>query len=297
MEFLKKNLISIVSMLIILIIFMLSFFSVKKEYDSMYSSQKNLYYSCLENKSDNCLEYIKEFEENDVKTADTITVFFTSLMEQKASIMNYLLVIFLVVPSLIPFCKICKNKIINNILNRKKYNEFLKETFINCYKNIWIIFIPLLILFIASLIYSGHFNYDYILNSESYYSFYVYMNPLIYCILYFVSILFFTIFYINLGLIIARKNSNIAIVGIESFLLFILIDIILEIIFGLLISKIIFNSFSSRYNLLNILNIGYAKNILEMILIPLILVIITFIILKIIYKSKEKFIIDCNKNN
>ena len=297
MEFLKKNLISIVSMLIILIIFMLSFFSVKKEYDSMYSSQKNLYYSCLENKSDNCLEYIKEFEENDVKTADTITVFFTSLMEQKASIMNYLLVIFLVVPSLIPFCKICKNKIINNILNRKKYNEFLKETFINCYKNIWIIFIPLLILFIASLMYSGHFNYDYILNSESYYSFYVYMNPLIYCILYFVSILFFTIFYINLGLIVARKNSNIAIVGIESFLLFILIDIILEIIFGLLISKIIFNSFSSRYNLLNILNIGYAKNILEMILIPLILVIITFIILKIIYKSKEKFIIDCNKNN
>ena len=61
----------------------------------MYSSQKNLYYSCLENKSDNCLEYIKEFEGNDVKTADTITVFFTSLMEQKASIMNYLLVIFL----------------------------------------------------------------------------------------------------------------------------------------------------------------------------------------------------------
>ena len=112
MEFLKKNLISIVSMLIILIIFMLSFFSVKKEYDSMYSSQKNLYYSCLENKNDNCLEYIKEFEENDVKTADTITVFFTSLMEQKASIMNYLLVIFLVVPSLISFCKICKNKIL-----------------------------------------------------------------------------------------------------------------------------------------------------------------------------------------
>lgn len=297
MKFLKKNLISIVSMLIILIIFMLSFFSVKKEYDSMYSSQKNLYYSCLENKNDNCLEYIKEFEGNDVKTADTITVFFTSLMEQKASIMNYLLVIFLVVPSLIPFCKMCKNKIINNILNRKKYNEFLKEAFINCYKNIWIIFIPLLILFIASLIYSGHFNYDYILNSESYYSFYVYINPLIYCILYFVSILLFTIFYINIGLIVARKNSNIAIVGIESFLLFILIDIIFEIIFGLLISKIIFNSFSSRFNLLNILNIGYAKNILEMILIPLILVIITFIILKIIYKSKEKFIIDCNKNN
>ena len=297
MEFLKKNLISIVSMLIILIIFMLSFFSVKKEYDSMYSSQKNLYYSCLENKNDNCLEYIKEFEENDVKTADTITVFFTSLMEQKASIMNYLLVIFLVVPSLIPFCKICKNKIINNILNRKKYNEFLKETFINCYKKVWIIFIPLLILFIASLIYSGHFNYNYILNSESYYSFYVYINPLIYCILYFVSILFFTIFYINIGLIVARKNSNIAIVGIESFLLFIIIDIIFEIIFGFLISKIIFNSFSSRFNLLNILNIGYAKNILEMILIPLILVIISFVILKIIYKSKEKFIIDCNKNN
>ena len=59
----------------------------------------------------------------------------------------------------------------------------------------------------------------------------------------------------------------------------------------------LYNTFSSRFNIVNILNIGYAKNVFEMIFLPLCLVIISLVILIIAYKNKEKFIIDCEKNN
>lgn len=80
-------------------------------------------------------------------------------------------------------------------------------------------------------------------------------------------------------------------------MLFIVVDIILELLLGVIMSNILFNGFSSRFNIVNILNIGYAQNIFEMLLLPISLVIISFIVVIIIYKNKEKFIIDCEKNN
>ena len=157
--------------------------------------------------------------------------------------------------------------------------------------------VPLIILFVFSYLYSGHFNYTYLINSGGYYSFYVDANPIIFIILYILCIFLFFIFFTNLGLIVVRKNHNIIVVIIESFLLFIVVDIILELLLGVIISNILFNGFSSRFNIVNILNIGYAQNVFEMLLLPISLVIISFILVIIIYKKKEKFIIDCEKNN
>ena len=218
-------------------------------------------------------------------------------MSHNNSWINYILVILIVFPTMFYFCKLCKSKMAINILDRKSYFLFLKNNIINCYKKIWIIMVPLIILFVFSYLYSGHFNYTYIINSGGYYSFYVDANPIIFIILYILCIFLFFIFFTNLGLIVVRKNHNIIVVIIESFLLFIVVDIILELLLGVIISNILFNGFSSRFNIVNILNIGYAQNVFEMLLLPISLVIISFILVIIIYKKKEKFIIDCEKNN
>ena len=299
MKFIKNNYISLTIMLFTIIILVIAFFSTKNEYDSMYSSSENTYYYCIENNIENerCEFLIENHNNKELMTADTITVFYSVLMSPNNNWINYILVILIILPSLFHFCKLCKSKMTINILNREKYTSFLKENIINSYKKIWVLIIPLTILFIISYLYSGHFNYTYVINSGAYYSFYVDYNPIIYILLYVVCISLFLIFFINLGLIVARKNHNIIIVIIESFLFFIAIDIILELVGGLFISKLLYNSFSSRINIVNILNIGYAQNIIEMIMLPLSLVVISFLIIMIKYKNKEKLIIDCEKNN
>lgn len=299
MKFIKKNYMSLLIMFFLIIVFTLGLLKSKKDFNNMYSSSEYTYLYCIKNNLDNdrCNYLIENHNNKEVMTADTFTVFFTSLMSQNNSWINYILIILIVLPTLFQFCKLCKSKVTINILDRKQYSSFLRNIIIDCYKKIWILIIPIILLFIFSYVYSGHFNYTYIINSGAYYSFYVNLNPIVYIILYVFCIFLFFIFFTNIGLIIARKNHNIIIVAIESFLFFIVIDILLELVLGLIISNILYNGFSSRFNLVNILNIGYAQNIFEMIILPVCLVIISFIILKIIYKSKENFIIDCEKNN
>ena len=111
------------------------------------------------------------------------------------------------------------------------------------------------------------------------------------------SIYMFTIFFINIGLIVARKNHSIIVVLIESFLVFLAIDVVIEIVIGTIIGNIIVGGRISRFNILNVLYVNYASNYLDMILFPLILLILSFIILKLKYNNKEKFIIDIEKNN
>ena len=299
MRFIKKNYIGLLIMFFLIIVFIWGLQSTKKDFNNMYDAGEYTYSYCLENNvnNDRCNYLIENHDNKEVMTADTLTIFFTSLMSHNNSWINYILVILIVFPTMFYFCKLCKSKMAINILDRKSYFLFLKNNIINCYKKIWIIMVPLIILFVFSYLYSGHFNYTYIINSGGYYSFYVDANPIIFIILYILCIFLFFIFFTNLGLIVVRKNHNIIVVIIESFLLFIVVDIILELLLGVIMSNILFNGFSSRFNIVNILNIGYAQNIFEMLLLPISLVIISFILVIIIYKKKEKFIIDCEKNN
>lgn len=297
----RKNIIInilMISMLMILLCF--SFFKNTSDWNSIYKNQENIYNKCFEidySNNASCKYLIENHDNINALTADTISIFLSSLTSPSTSWINYILIIILIFPSLLSICQLFKSRAITNILNRQKYTDVIKHLLKDALKGIYIVIIPLIFLFIISYLYSGHFNYNYILYSGSYYSFYANINPILYIAFYFICISLFCIFLINIGLIIARKNHNIIIVLIESFLLFIAIDIFLELIFGVLLSNIIFGGFSSRINLVNILNIGYAQNIIEMIITPTILALGSFIVVIIKYKNKEALITDCEKNN
>lgn len=158
-----------------------------------------------------------------------------------------------------------------------------------------VIIIPIIIIWIIILKNTFNQNYNYAVNYFPIF-WHVKYNIYFYILISIMSIILFLLTFTNISLIILRKNQNIALIAIESFLIFIAIDIIIEVLFGWLLSNILFNVFNSNLNIVNILSLGYANNFKEMIMLPMILYVITLIILIFKYINKEKFIIDIEKN-
>ena len=104
-----------------------------------------------------------------------------------------------------------------------------------------------IIMLLLSFLASGHFDYHYVQRTSGFIYFDYSMNFIIYYILILLYMVLISIFFINIGLIVLRKNHNLIVVLFEAFLIYIL-------------------------------------------------ALITFIIVILKYKNKEKFIIDCEKN-
>jgi len=300
---LKNKLYYIISILIVLFITIFAFYKTTVDWNSVYTNQTrflNMY--CLEDENgltDNNCQYLIENNNQKKTTADTTTIYMSVLMSKYWTPINYFAILLLILPGLSNFIKILKSKFALNSLQRTTYKKFLIKQMLNCYKPIIIFPVILLFLYLLCFIYSGHFDTSWAVQFEynMYLSFWYKSNLILFLIIYFLSIFIYTISLLNIGLIISRKNHNLIVVTIESFLLFIAIDIIIELFFGIVLSRLLGNGFSSRLNILNFFNVGYATTILEMILYSTLFVIMTFIVLIIVYNNKEKFIIDIEKNN
>ena len=100
-------------------------------------------------------------------------------------------------------------------------------------------------------------------------------------------------------MIVARKNHNLYISIILSYLLYIGIEIFLEGLIGKILFLNIFkiDSMMLYFNIMNIFSLNLVKGY-PYTFIPLILILIltTLIVIKM-YKNKESLIIDCDKNN
>ena len=290
-----KYVISIVCSVCFLGILLFSFYdNVTNNWNKLYNVEETFCKNREHSEIKECEYYISG--QKSKTTADTLTIFSSTLYNHNFVWINCVAILFIILPCLYDFCKVLKSKMIVNMFNRDNYYHVLKKCFFSCLQNSFVVIIPLLILLICSYIYSGHFDFTYALNMGNR-DFYFKANPFIYILLYMLSIYMFTIFFINIGLIVARKNHSIIVVLIESFLVFLAIDVVIEIVIGTIIGNIIVGGRISRFNILNVLYVNYASNYLDMILFPLILLILSFIILKLKYNNKEKFIIDIEKNN
>lgn len=125
------------------------------------------------------------------------------------------------------------------------------------------------------------------------------ISPYIYVFSLIIKSLITSLIYINIGLIVSRKNHKLYMSIILSYLLYIGIEIFLEGIIG----KILFfnilqiDSMMLYFNIMNIYSLNLTRNYLY-IFIPLIIILaITTIIVIKLYKNKEALLIDCDKNN
>ena len=122
--------------------------------------------------------------------------------------------------------------------------------------------------------------------------------PFIFLLLYLINIILYSISFINISLIVARKQHNYIKAIILSYIVYVGIELFFELIVNELILKIVFKAqFGYLFNIMNLFTFNTDYGVFNLLLFSFIFCVFTFIILILKYKNKEKLIIDCEKNN
>ena len=251
--------------------------------DNCYNNQNG-----FELTSEHC-NYIINYEHPKI---DTLTLFNQSISTNIFDIFLYVAPLFIMLCSIWTIIKEYQSGFFKKNLIRINYQTYLKRTLHTAYKSAFILPIIMIFLFGISYLLAGHFDYTVATNlGYSTFSVNNLSHPFIFIVSYILNKFFFSIFYINLALLFMYKNRNILVSILESYLFFIAIEIINEV----LISDLIF------YKVFHI-NIGYLLYILDCysyaginrlayLFISFLYAFISFAVLYLIYKNKEKTII------
>ncbi len=208
--------------------------------------------------------------------------------------LGFFLFLFVIVQSNKIVCHFFKNNCLKNYLTRQSYKKTIKELFLDAYKPALLFPLITIIAYIVCYFTTGTFNYGNMWEESTM------SNPALFMVVYLLKITIMSFFYVNIGLIVCKKNHDFIISVIKSYLLFIGIDLFLEVIVGTLILHIIFRSeFGLLLNILSIFTLydNFNNGLFYSVIIPLIFLIISTIILYRTYRNKENLIIECEKND
>lgn len=209
---------------------------------------------------------------------------------------SFLLFILIVTPSIFFTSRYMKNKMIINEATRCDYKHSLANYFKKAYRPVFIVPLLILLSFGTAYLLTGNFNVGtkYI-NSIPWTADFV-SNPWVFITLFILNAIVLSFLYINVSLIVVRKNHNFFVTLILSFLLLYGYDIFLEIFMGGILFTVIFHSdFAVYFNVLNVANFNDTLGLIAPFVVPGISLILSFIILFFKYRNKEKLIIDCEK--
>ena len=237
-------------------------------------------------KSDECRGALRLFQKEE--KIETYSVLLDVLLQHGFIIIPFFALV--VLGSIYPVSRTFGNKIIIYELERIKYEKRINKIISKSYGRGILFLLPILILLGACFIYSGNFDSSRITDwpifeivpYKYFFAIYVY------------TIIFFILFYINIGLIVVRKNNNIIIIVLESLLLYLGIDLLLEVSISL-ISHYYYIDFFQGLSLLGPLLLSHVQNMYIAIFTPLILFSISLLVVKIMYSNKESFITDIEK--
>lgn len=296
-RFIKNNFLLILSFLILFSFLIKSTYNYKEELKSMERSVEKLKKKCNEKEliDENEKEVCKSINEK----KDEEKSFFLAFNEIEYFAFNdvsFILFLFIVCPSLFFTSRYMKHRMIVNEATRCNYKTSLFKYFKKAYKPIFIIPVLIIMSFIIAYLFTGNFKVGTEYINSIPWSTNLINKPFIFMALFILNSLILSILYINISLIIVRKNHNFFVALILSFLLFYGYDIFLEIfVGGIIFTSILHSDFGVVSNILNIATFNDVLGTIAPFIIPTISLIISFIILFFMYKDKEKLIIDCEK--
>lgn len=309
-KYVKKNYVIGLYYIIIVLIFIsgiLPFFSSNLNfYSGNMDAEKE---TCIKYKNAN-LEEKKEIEkditfDNEICTAlineykpGSFYLYYNYLLRNGVSsfIFPFFIPLMVIFPIVYKLSEEFRSKYIKNYLQRNEYNEYIKSIIKRSYK--YILIVPILLLsfaVVASICSKLNFDprYDIAFSRLSSEIGTYYNKPFFY-ISYILIILFNMGIYINIGLIILRKNKNFFVALIESFVAIYVFLCFTFIIIGIGIQKI-FNISAESINLLEIYTWSNISNIGLYLLVNIIYFVISFALVIMSYKNKENFIKECEK--
>lgn len=231
---------------------------------------------------------------------DTITIFFDIVCNYGFRNVQPFAPIFIIIVALWQFHKELKSGFIKYIILRKKYNEYIIGTIIKSWKYAFIFPLILLFIFLISYMLSGHFDINKTLKAYPWHFYldekYVNIIPQ-FLIVYVLNIILHSIYWINLGFIMAKKSRNIIVTLISTYIIYIIITMIGEVVVGgyILTLWLGFRGASFYFLLGSIWSYESIGSLLLMIIYSMSLALISFLILLKLYRKKEEVIIENEK--
>ena len=235
-------------------------------------------------------------EENKEPKTDFYTMFSNLLLDSVHNF-NPLSFLFIAVPTLVGICKILKRKHIINALTRESYKSFLIDFFKKAYKYFWVL--PFIALFMIGLsIATTSFDHTYsLVHNNSIWELSTIQNRYLFIIGYVSNITLYSIFFINLALILARKYHNTFVAIIVSYLYYIGIEIFFELILKTLIYRVFHSDIGHILNIMNLWIYSDSYGLGALFTFSITMTILSFIGVYFAYRNKESFVLSCEKNN
>lgn len=243
--------------------------------------------------TENC-NILQNIYNNQIDLNNNFFVFFHNITFNYLKIVSVLLFLLLNIFAINNICNCLCNKNFSYNYIRENNKDFLKRIILNNYK--YALIFPLSIIIV--IIY-GFITKDFSINLDiSYYAWNstILNNPLLFVILYILQIILFSLFYINFGMIVARKIKKFIPTLLASYTLFIGIELILEFSQNF-ISQIFNFKWVNYLNMWDVISFDDRAGIMAPLIFPTLLFIISFIIVIRLYSNKEKLLIDCETKN
>lgn len=232
---------------------------------------------------------------------DTYTLFSYIVVDSPLGIIMFVMPFILMLCGVYNFYAKTKSGFFKNEFMRRKYAKNMIKNVLDSWKSVIIIPLFIIIIFLGCYIVSGNFDinktiefYGYSLINRRY------LNILpIYFIVYTINLILVGIFYINIAIIVAKKNSNLFVTLVQSYLIFIIVGIMTEVIVGTGLESL-FPQLKAYYlaNSLSIFNFWVYSNVMSlwfMFLFAFILFAISTIILFLKYRNKESVCLEIDK--
>lgn len=232
---------------------------------------------------------------------DTYSLFSYIIVDSPFAIIMYVMPFIIMLCGIYSFYSKIKTGYFKDECMRRNYKKNLIVNIFDSWKNAIIIPIFIIVLFAGCYITTRSFDinktiefYDYSLINRQY------LDKLpTYFITYTINLIFLAIFYINISIITAKKNSNLFVTLVQSYLIFIIVGIITEVVVGKGLEKIF--PILKSYNLCNSLSIfnfwvyDNVMNLSFMTLFAFLLFFVSTLIVILKYRNKESVIIEIDK--
>ena len=205
-------------------------------------------------------------------------------------------VLLILIPSCYFITKYFRERIILYENNRRGYANNLLRVFKNSYI---LALIPSILLFFAFLFYYKYIGGFNIMAHEVKSIGWSYITkPWLFILVYLINLILTNLIYINISILISRKYHNYFISVILSFLVIIGLQLFLEIVMdGIICGIILHSEFGIIFNIINAIPFNDSYGLVWPLVFSLSMNLIIIFIIYLVYKNKEKLIIDCEKNS
>jgi hypothetical protein len=235
----------------------------------------------------------KQFDTNAYDAYDTFASEYLTMYFN-----DFLLIAIIVVGSSYYVTKYLRNRVILNDITRESYKSIIKKLFLSAWKYALMIPLFLFIIYFVIFLTTDHFYFTIGLSNLSDYVGTIFENNLILLFLaIIIKSIILSMIYINITLIVSRKEHNYFLSIIISYIFIFGLELFFEIFFSNFLDVINLSDYGLLFNIIDIYYYVYIEYGFLQIYILLGVLLLSFIPLFLVYKNKEKLIIDSEKND